>query len=176
MRLFKLLFLLVCTVFFGCSVKVHTGFDAKHDFSKYKTFCWLAGCEFTYTGPAYLDDSLLRERIKEAITVELGRKGLTKDEDNPDLLVDFHISVQNESSIIYHHQEEDRYYYQPFPEEEVINYLKGTIVIDMVDKPEGHMVWRSEAIGYMEVHPDLSQKNIQKGIRLALRKFPPKPK
>lgn len=173
MRFFVILFL-SSSWFYGCSVKVHTGFDAKHDFTKYKTFCWLAGCEFRYTGPAYLDDSLLREQIKEAITLELGRKGLSKNEDHPDLLVDFHISVQNESSIIYHHQEEDVYYYKPFPQEEVINYLKGTIVIDMVDKLEGHMVWRSEAIGYMDVHPDLSGKNIQKGIRLALKKFPPK--
>ena len=169
-----MLFLFSLTVLFGCSVKVHTGSDAKHDFSKYKTFCWLEGCEFTYSGPAYLDDSLLREHIKDAITLELERKGLSKNEDSPDLLVDFHISVKDESSIIYHHQEDDIHYYKPFPQEEVINYLKGTLVIDMVDKSEGHMVWRSEAIGYMDVHPDLSKKNIQKGIRLALKKFPPK--
>jgi hypothetical protein len=48
------------------------------------------------------------------------------------------------------------------------------MVIDMVDKSAGKMVWRSEAIGYMDTHPDLSDKNIGKGILTALKNFPPK--
>jgi len=158
----------------GWSVKVHTSYDQKHDFTKYKTFCWLNGCEFTYTGPTYVNDSLLREKIKDAIVAELESKGFEQDNNNPDLLVDFHISVQNESSVIYHHRDDEAYYFKPFPEEEIINYLKGTIVIDMIDKSESHMVWRSEAIGYMDIHPDLTEKNVRRGIALTLKKFPPK--
>lgn len=158
----------------GCNVKVHSSFDRTQDFSEYKTFCWLNGCEFTYSGPTYLNDSLLREKIKSSIISELNRKGFTQNNDHPDLLIDFHISVKNESSIIYHHDDDNNNIYKPFPDEQVINYLKGTIVIDMVDKSAGKMVWRSEAIGYMDVHPDLSEKNIRKGIAIALKKFPPK--
>lgn len=158
----------------SCSVKVHSTYDKSVDFTKYKTFCWLNGCEFTYSGPTYLNDSLLREKIKESIVAEMNKKGLSQNNDNPDLLIDFHISVQNESSIIYHHGNDDVYEFKPFPNQEIINYLKGTIVIHMVDKSEGRMVWRSEAIGYMDVHPDLSEKNIRRGIAIALRKFPPK--
>lgn len=166
----------VLLIFFisGCNVKVNSSFDQTQDFTKYKTFCWLNGCEFTYTGPKYLNDSLLREKIKNAIISELTKKGFTQDNDNPDLLIDFHISVENETSIIYHHNDDDSYNFKPFPEQEVVNYLKGTIVIDMVDKLASRMVWRSEAIGYMDVHPDLSEKNIQKGIAITLKNFPPK--
>ncbi|HPI81431.1 MAG TPA: DUF4136 domain-containing protein [Cyclobacteriaceae bacterium] len=159
----------------SCSIKVHSTYDRHVDFSKYKTFCWLNGCEFTYTGPTYLNDSLLREKIKEPIVAEMNAKGFTEDNNNPDLLIDFHISVKNESSIIYHRGDDNIYEFKPFPDQEVINYLKGTIVIHMVDKSEGRMVWRSEAIGYMDVHPDLSERNIRKGIAIALKKFPPKP-
>ena len=171
----KSLLTIILTLFVltGCNVKVHSSFDRTQDFTKYKTFCWLNGCEFTYTGPTYLNDSLLREKIKNSIISDLNKKGITQDNDNPDLLIDFHISVENESSIIYHH-DDDNYNYKPFPEEEIINYLKGTIVIDMVDKSAGKMVWRSEAIGYMDTHPDLSDKNIGKGIATALKNFPPK--
>ncbi|HEY5692559.1 MAG TPA: DUF4136 domain-containing protein [Cyclobacteriaceae bacterium] len=158
----------------GCNVKVHSSFDRTQDFSQYKTFCWLNGCDFTYTGPTYLNDSLLREKIKNSIIAELNKKGYTQDDSQPDLLIDFHISVKNESSIIYHHDDDDHYDYKPFPEEEIINYLKGTIVIYMVDKSAGKMVWRSEAIGYMDTHPDLSEKNIRNGIATALKNFPPK--
>ena len=63
--------LLFSVILSGCGVKVHIVHDESADFTKYKTFCWLEGCEFTYTGPTYLDDSLLRETIKEAIIAEL---------------------------------------------------------------------------------------------------------
>lgn len=172
MRYFHLLILSFVAA--ACSVKVHSRQDQTTDFTKYKTFCWLNGCEFTYSGPTYLNDSLLREKIKDAIVAELSSKGLTHDENNPDLLVDFHISVENESSVVYHHHDEDSYQFKPFAEPEVINYLKGTIVIDMVDKEHAKMVWRSEAIGYMDLHPDLTAKNIRKGIKQTLKDFPPK--
>ncbi len=159
----------------SCNVKVNSSYDKTQDFTSYKSFCWLNGCEFTYTGPTYLNDSLLQEKIKDAIVAEMQSKGIVRDDNNPDLLIDFHITLENESSIIYHHTDDDRNEFQPFPNQEVINYLKGTIVIDMVDKSHAKMVWRSEAIGYMDVHPDLSEKNIRKGIATALKKFPPKP-
>lgn len=169
-----ILFALIVTIFSSCNLKVHSSYDQTQDFAKYKTFCWLNGCEFTYTGPTYLNDSLLREKIKNSIISELNKKGIIQDNDNPDLLIDFHISVENETSIIYHHIDDDISRFIPFPEEEVINFLRGTIVIDMVDKQQGSMVWRSEAIGYMDTHPDLSEKNIRKGIALALKNFPPR--
>ncbi|MBX2943094.1 MAG: DUF4136 domain-containing protein [Cyclobacteriaceae bacterium] len=158
----------------SCSIKVHSTYDKGVDFSKYKTFCWLNGCEFTYTGPTYLNDSLIREKIRESIVAEMNKKGLMQDDDNPDLLIDFHISMENESSIIYHHGGDNVYQFKSFPDQEVIHYLKGTIVIHMVDKVEGRMVWRSEAIGYMDINPDLSEKNIRKGIAIALKNYPPK--
>ncbi len=162
-------------VFSGCGVKVHSTFDRSKDFSKYKTFCWLNGCEFTYSGPTYLNDSLLRVKIKNAIVSELERKGIVQNDNSPDLLVDFHISIKNESSVIYHRHEDGQYDFKPFPDQQVINYLKGTIVVDMVDQSHSSMVWRSEAIGYMDLHPDLSEENIKRGIRTALKDFPPKP-
>jgi hypothetical protein len=157
----------------SCAVQVHTLQDNTVDYSKYKTFCWLEGCEFTYTGPSYLNDSLWREVIKESVVDELVSKGFTKDDNNPDILVSFYISVENQTSVSYKHVDE-LYGYQDFPEAEVIDYLKGTIIIDIVDKDLGKMVWRSESIGYMEIHPDLTEKNIRKGIALTLKKFPPK--
>ena len=169
--------LLIAGISSACSVRVNSINDPSVDFTKYKTFCWLNGCEFTYSGPTYLEDTLLREKIKNAIIAELEEKGLKHQEDNPDLLLDFHISVENETSVMYHHRDDDdqyNYQMQSLPEQEVINYLVGTIVIDMVDRSEARMVWRSEAIGYMDIHPDLSEKNIRKGIATALKKFPPK--
>ena len=160
----------------SCGVKVNSLYDHNATFDKYETFCWLEGCEFTYSGPSYLDDSTLREYIKSSIIEDLSSKGLQQNTENPDLLIDFHISVENETMVLYHEEEEEDFPSQ-YEEEniEYIDYLKGTLIIDIVDKDEGRMIWRSAAIQYMNIHPKLTKNNIQKGITRALKDYPPKP-
>lgn len=155
-------------------MNVNTNYDQSVDFMKYKSFCWMSGCEFDFKGPQYLNDSLLRENLKNAIVKELESKGLREDNNNPDLLVGFTITVKDEQAIIYHWLDDTPVYYQPLHDErEVINYLKGSLIIGMADKTESRIVWQSEAVGYMELNPDLSEKNIRKGIKLVLKDFPP---
>ncbi len=169
---FILLFIIVALVT-GCAMHIQTLYDHQTDFGHYKTFCWMSGCEFTITGPAYLNDSLLRENIKKAIVTELNNKGLVLDNNNPDLLVSFNISVTNEEAIIYHREDETPYIRSFDATTEIVNYLQGSMVIGIADKKESKVVWESFANRYMELNPDLSKKNIIKGIHLILKKFPP---
>jgi hypothetical protein len=165
---------LVALFFSGCSISIHNTYDKQVDFSKYKTFCWMSGCEFKINGPAYLKDSLLSEKLKVAITEELRKKGLEQNTDNPDLLVGFTITVKDEQAIVYHPSEDTPVYIKPLEtEKEVINYLKGSLIIGMADNKESRMVWQAEAIGYMETNPDFSEKNIKKGIKTVLKNYPP---
>lgn len=166
--------LLIALLFAGCSISIHNTYDKEVDFSKYKTFCWMSGCEFKFNGPSYLDDSLLRENLKVAIIEELKRKGLEQNTENPDLLIGFTITVKDEQAIVYHPSEDMPVYIKPLDtEKEVINYLKGSLIIGMADNKESRMVWQSEAIGYMESNPDFSEKNIKKGIKKVLNNYPP---
>lgn len=136
----------------------------------------MSGCEFKFNGPVYLNDSLLKESLKTALIEELESKGLKQDTNNPDLLIGFTITVKDEQAIIYHRSEDSPLFYQPLDtDRDVINYLKGTLLIGMADKKESRMVWQSQAVSYMEMNPDFSEKNIHKGIKLVLKKFPPKP-
>jgi hypothetical protein len=170
------LFIIVVMLLAGCRMEVKESYDHTVDFSQYKTFCWMTGCEFKFNGPKYLDDSLLRGSLKTALVEELESKGLKEDTNNPDLLVGFTITVKDEQAVIYHRAEDSPVYYQPLEtEREVINYLKGTVIIGMADKKESKMVWQSVAVSYMELNPDFSEKNIHKGIKLVLRNFPPEP-
>jgi len=159
----------------GCSMNIQNTYDHQVDFSKYKTFCWMSGCEFKFAGPTYLNDSLLREHLKIAIIDELESKGLRQDTNNPDLLVGFTITVKDEQAIVYHPAEDTPVYIRPLDNErEVVNYLKGSLIIGMADSKESRMVWQSHAISYMENNPDLSEKNIRKGIKMVLKNYPPK--
>jgi hypothetical protein len=165
---------LVGLVITACSISVKTSYDTKADFRKYKTFCWMQGCDFKFSGPDYLKDSMISERIKKAITEELVQKGISQNTENPDLLVAFNVTIKDGETIIYH-QSEERPDISPLAEHiHAIPYLKGTLVIGIADKSQSKLVWESVAVSYMDINPDLSEKNFRKGIRAVLKKFPPK--
>jgi hypothetical protein len=173
----KTLVILACLIITSaCSVQVKTSYDHEVDFSQYKTFCWMTGCEFNFTGPAYLNDPVLREHLKVAIVDELKKKGLREDTHDPDLLVGFTITVEDEQAVIYHRTEDSPVHFQPLLAEnrEVVNYLKGTLIIGMADKRRSQIVWESVAVSYMELNPDFSERNIRKGIKAVLKGYPPK--
>lgn len=167
-------FIVLLGVLAGCSISVKTSYDTKADFSKYKTFCWMQGCDFKFSGPDHLKDSLISDRIKKAIIEELAKKGITQKTDNPDLLVAFNVTIKDGETIIYH-QSEERPDISPIAEHiHAIPYLKGTLVLGIADKSQSKLVWESVAVSYMDTNPDLSEKNIRKGIRSVMKKFPPK--
>jgi len=172
----KLGFILSLILLISCD-SVRTEHDTSIDFSQYKTFCWLEGCAFTFTGPAYLNDTLVQSRVKESIISTLTKNGLRYDADNPDLLIDFHITIESEKVIYYHGVQDDPYYYRSsFLQPEEANLTKGSLLIHIVDRQRSEVVWQSYAEGYLQDPPDLSEKNIQRGIKRVLREFPPNKK
>jgi hypothetical protein len=159
----------------ACEVHVKNVYDKTVDFSEYKTFCWMNGCEFDFDGPGYFKDSLVRKNLKAAIISELKEKGLTIDTDNPDLLIGFTVALTDEQAIIFNRPEESQFNIQPLEHErEIINYLKGSIIIGMADKKQSRMVWESQAIGYLERRPEFTPEDIQKGIKKVFKNYPPK--
>jgi Domain of unknown function (DUF4136) len=166
--------LLVMLILSSCQAKIEILYDHQTDFSAYHSWCWLQGCEFTFTGPEYLNDSLTRQHIVGAIQDQLARKGLTYDQDNPDLLLDFHVTVTQETTLYHPQYEEDFFRRMELPEAEEIHYLTGTIILDMVDRAKSRMVWRAVVRSDYEMHPELSEDQIRRGLAIALKKFPPK--
>lgn len=160
----------------SCSVQTKEVYDPKTDFSKYKTFCWMNGCEQSSVNLQVIGDTLAYERIKAAIMEELERKGLKQDSNNPDLLVGFTVTIKDEETIVYHRPEDTPIYFRPIEaDEEVIHYLKGSLIVGIADARESQMVWQSHAVSYMETKPELTDADLHKGIRKILKNFPPKP-
>jgi hypothetical protein len=168
---------LLAVILTACSARLKTVFDPAASFANYKTFCWLQGCQFEIKGPAYLQDSLIRERIKTALILEMEKKGLRYNNDNPDLMVAFAVTVENEKVTNYHRNNlEDFPYSITFPQREEVYLTKGSMIISLVDRSTSRVVWQSTALSYLETTPDLSTKNIRKGVTFALRDFPPEGK
>jgi hypothetical protein len=170
----QLLVILLLSAISSCD-SVKTEYKTGIDFTSYKTFCWLKGCTFYYTGPEYLNKPEVQEILRNSIIDNLKKKGLRYDDTTPDLLVDFHVTIEDEMIVRYHSQEDEPYYYKtPFTRTDEVHVTKGSIIIHMVDRQRGELVWESQAEGFLENPPDLSKKNIRAGIEKVLRNFPPK--
>jgi len=164
--------IILLTLLAGCN-QINTLYNPSTDFQAFKSFCWLEGCVFKFTGPEYLNDSLVQENIKQSIILTLEKKGLRYSDENPDLLVDFHVTVEDEKVITYHNRQDEPYYYRTtFMQPEEVTVTRGTVIIHMVDHSKSEVVWQSEAIGYLEYPPDISEKNIRKVISRMLKEFP----
>ena len=164
----------------GCMIKVNTFYDNEASFDDYQTFCWFTGCQFTIEGPDYLKkDSTVVNAFKDAIVNELMEKGFAYNEDNPDFLIYMQIVVEEEQSIIASPVNVDQSYdwgrtyaQEDFVEETYI-FLKGSMIIDVADAASSRMVWRSDAVRYLNLMPELDPRSIEVGVKKALKKFPP---
>ncbi len=165
----------------SCAVKVNTFYDKQVAFDQYQTFCWFTGCQFTIEGPDYLKkDSAAVEAFKQAIVQELNGKGYRYDDNQPDFLLYVQIVVEEQQTLITSPVNVDDAYDwgRTYPQEDFVEdtyvYLKGSMIIDIADAASGRMVWRSDAVRYLALNPEIDSKTIAGGVKRALRKFPPR--
>ena len=114
------------------------------------------------------DSDILRGKVKSAIERNMAEKGFREadDPDSADLLVDFHLAVRRRNMTV------QRVYPEPYPGlmcgpfgcyggwawgpgaigYENIHFREGTIVVDVVQSPSNHVVYR--AVGEKPVRRD----------------------
>lgn len=169
------LFISVCILAAGCAeIKVLTDYDRRVDFSQYKTWCWMNGCTPSYEGPSYMYDSATITTIANAIAVEMQNKGFIQGDENADLLLDFHIILKEDSSMSAWVHEEDLPFRDPYNEpDDYYYFLRGSLIIHIADRRQGRMIWRGDARQLMALTPEISDADIERGVRKTLKKFPP---
>jgi len=169
--------ILICIVFSGCAVSVKTYQKPDQTFDDYQTWCWLEGCEVTYQGPDHLYDQKVVDEIANAIASNMYDKGYQQKDDESDLLVNFFLVLEEDSTEV------GRFYDGTYRGErewlsvlypEYHRYLKGSLVIDVLDRQKSELVWRSKAIRYLELNPIYDKKEIWAGVKQAMKKLPAK--
>jgi hypothetical protein len=172
-------FLVIMIVAASCSsVKISSDFDSSAGFASYKTYKFTDEAK---TLPGIND--LNRNRLINAVETELAAKGFTKDESNPDVLIDIQVkgeqkqtaTATNSGGYGYGY----RYGWGGGFSTTTINYdtyVDGTIFIDMIDTKKNQLVWQGR--GTKTVDPDASQKkredNINYAVKQIFTKYPPK--
>lgn len=146
----------------GCSKKAVTWKPDAVDVSKYRTYAFLPPGDTSLNSSLY--NSTLKEMIEE-INKDLKQSGYVLRPEKPELLVMIHTNLDKDINYLpsaypyytegfYERPYYDAYYYYPdYPELKgfgastgitSVEYPKGTIVIDFIDRKSGDIIWRGK--------------------------------
>src|SRR6516165_1005600 len=171
LRILSLLFLgIICSC---SSVRVASDYDTTVDFSKYKTFSFLkAGIDKV---PISEFD---KKRIMKSIETELGKKGIIRSDETPDLMVNF---FTKESQVI----DTTPYYYggwgygwgYGWGGTYVTTSTEGELYIDFIDAKKNELIWQGQGSGYVEQYSEKKDEKVNEFVAKILMQYPPaKPK
>jgi hypothetical protein len=156
----------------ACASNVVVDYDKSADFSRYHTYAWGKGT------PAKNPD--LDRQIVQAVDEQLARKGLTKTEADPDLVVSYYAATHEEIDYT-----EASYaagygpgYGSPISDSAgsvPMRVRVGEIVVDMYDTKEKRNVWHGVGTDLVMDDPAKTSAEIHNGAAKMFEKFPPRP-
>ena len=169
----KIIYYVFLATIFACSVKTYQ--KPNQTFEDFKSWCWLQGCEVTYQGPDYLYDQRTVDEIANAIAYNMHQKGYQQGDDQSDLMINFFMIINEDSTEVHElyegtYQGEREWLSMLYPEYQ--KFLKGSLTIDVIDRKNSELVWRSTSIKYMELNPHFDKKEIWSDIEKAMKKLP----
>jgi hypothetical protein len=162
--------------------KVSVGYDQRVDFSQFKTYAWVTNLPKT-TRP------FMSFVITGAVDAELGTRGLTKVDRDPDILVAFHGGTDLQDSFV----AEDPTFsstggapafdatgWSGSPSAAGPMVQKGTLVVDLITaQAQGvvggeHLVWRGTAKANLDYEKKSKlQEQVNKAVEKMFKKYPP---
>jgi hypothetical protein len=164
----------------SCSgLKVSYDYDKQADFTKYKTY--KIAEEVYQSNIPQLD----RDRIIRAVEGELQKRGFTKSE-TPDVLVDFHVKLQQQQSATattiggyggYGGYGPYRYGFSPgfsTTSIDVNTYVEGTLFVNLVDTGIQKLVWQGRGTKTLDEDASAEKReaNINKAVSYMFQKYP----
>lgn len=167
----------------ACSgVSVNQDYDPSADFLRYRTFDWFPG-DRQLTGDAEIDNPFLDQRIRNAVSRELGTRGYQKVGDRtPDFFVNYHVSVQQKLTTSGMNVGYGVGSYGSWggvgvgmSTSPVRQYEQGTLVIDFIDGASRKLVWRGTGTKALSRNPtpDETTATIDSATHEILQQFPP---
>lgn len=173
MKYATLLLLLVISL--GCSpgLRVQTDTDPDYDLWSYKSFDWSPKINIEESkNPIYYNE-LNDKRIKTAVTEEMFRLGYSNTAQSADLIIHYHIIVEDQSTVVgdplgYHGS------YWIGLDREVYIFKVGTLLIDIMDPKSNNLIWRGQAQAFIDNQTSPKQVNqlVNRAVRKMFRKFP----
>jgi len=164
-----ILFILSAAALACSTLSTNADYDPSTDFSKYKTW--------DLKDDGSINNPILLKRIESALTTELGKKGMTRSQSNPDVWVAVHGRLSKQTQI---HTYDTGWGYGwrwggGMATSTVTEVPVGTLIIDMVDANRKELVWRGTASDTLnpEASPEKKEQNLQEAMAKLLASYPP---
>jgi len=159
---------------------VRYNFDKQADFASFKTYKWVV-----LNGAPPLSD-LVDRQIKEALDVELAKKGLSKvDNDSADLYIGYQSAISTEKEFSsysagwgYGPGWYGGGWYGPsggMVSGQTSTIYVGQLSVDMYASKPHSLIWRGVASKTIDqkAKPEKQQKNLTKAVAKLLKNYPP---
>ncbi len=158
-------FILLALLSSCSSLRTAFDYDKDVDFANYRTFA------FHKEGMAELKvNDIDKKRFIQAISADLQSKGLKKNTENPDLLVNVVIKGKDKIRV------SDDYYgygwWRPYPSMTVRQYKESTIYIDIVDRAKNQLVWQGKGTDEFNSSERDKDARIQETVTQILAQYP----
>jgi hypothetical protein len=189
----KNIFLLLITGAWFCSCnvsKVNVDADPQANMSQYHTFRFTDNDNTQSTSNPLYASSILENAIHAQIAMELEKRGIREDVENPDLFMAYHTFTEKKQSSLNNYYPMMyggwgwRFYpwgLSPYPfgywngYNNNNEYTEGTLIIDAVDAKSNQIVWRGSISDAID-NPDNIHEKAIKAVELIFKKFPVKPR
>jgi Domain of unknown function (DUF4136) len=194
-------YLLVLIILSGCYPAATREYQSEKtkgvDYKTYKTFAWLATKDTSYTKIA--EKKKVEAALAAAVMQQLTKRGMVMDTLNPDCLFTYTLVLNKTYAVdqappeVYSPQsapylapgQYNYYYYQPQPyyydpnsyggKISVTTFREGSLVIDMIDRKQNKIVWRTTAGGKVDQDEAKGVKpTINEIVPMMFKKFPVK--
>jgi hypothetical protein len=168
-KIFLILFFICFTV--SCSTYgVKYDYDLQANFAEFKTFDWMQIPEKPDI------ESLIVQRVKNAVNAELKAKGLMMSSNNPDFLIAEHLGKKDKVRVSnwgYGYGSYGRY--RRSGGISAYKYEEGVLILDFVDTKSKQLIWRGSATAVVQNvnTPEKSEKLINAAVKEILKKYPP---
>jgi hypothetical protein len=168
----------------GCASTAHIEKADDADFSRYKSYAWLAKDE----DGNERELNLTEQKIKAAVDKELGKAGWRQSKNSPDVILNYDVLVERnieEVSRPVYSQPYTRLVWNPYTRRYATIYYpsqfmgydrenrpvrEGTVTITMIDSKTDRAVWQGWTTGIVNGR-NLSSKEIENSVRSIFRKF-----
>ena len=179
-----------CVWFVTCTATiaaqdVRYNFDKSADFSKFKTYKWVALKDAQKANP------LVEKQIQSSIDAQLATKGLSKVESDPaDLYIGYQAAIGQDKQFTSYSSGwgygggwyGGGWYGGPggstMTTGQTSTIYTGQLGVDMYDSANHTLVWRGVASKTLDTKakPDKQEKNLNKAVAKLLKNYPPKAK
>lgn len=178
------IWLVACTATIAAQ-DVRYNFDKSADFSKFKTYKWVALKDAQKANP------LVEKQIQSSIDAQLATKGLSKVESDPaDLYIGYQAAIGQDKQFTSYSSGwgygggwyGGGWYGGPggstMTTGQTSTIYTGQLGVDMYDSANHTLIWRGVASKTLDTKakPDKQEKNLNKAVAKLLKNYPPKAK